>query len=99
MGKRLIQIFLVIAILSFAFLFPTYSRYTNLSETTLFPVDLNFENPDEDDQLDGQRHESGAFLSSVFSITFLAGTDFIEQSHLFSFPLTSHSQNKSILRC
>jgi hypothetical protein len=99
MGKRPIKIFLVIAILSILFLFPAHSRYINLSETTLFPVDINFENPDPDDQLDGQWHELGALLSSVFSITFLARTDFIEQSYLFSFPLTSHSQNESILRC
>ena len=99
MGKRCTQTFFVIAILSFLFLFPTYSRYTNLSETTLFPVDLNFENPDKDDQLDGQQHEPGALLSTVLSITFHPGTDFVESSCLFSFPFASHSQNKSVLRC
>jgi hypothetical protein len=99
MGKRPIRIFLITAILSFLLLFPTYFRYTSLSETTLFPIDSNFENPDQDDQLDHQQHESGAILSSVFSIIFLPGTNLIEQLYLFPFQLTSHSQSKSILRC
>ncbi len=100
MGKRRTQIFLIITILSFLLLFPTYSRYVSLSEIVLFHVDLNFGNPDQDDQLDGQQYELGALLSSLVSPnSFLEEADFIERSHLLSFLLASHFQNGSILRC
>ncbi len=99
MKRRPIKHCLVIAISSFILAFPGYLRFSSLSEIDLFPTDLSFESPDQDDQLDDQQHKSGALLSSVFSITFLTITDFIEQSQLFSFPLTAHSQNKLILRC
>jgi hypothetical protein len=99
MKRRPIKQRLVIAISCFILVCPAYLLFSNLSEFNLSPTDLSFESPDQDDQLDGQQHQSGSLLSGLFFITSLPGTDFIEQSHLFSFPLTSHSQNKSILRC
>jgi hypothetical protein len=99
MKRRPIKQRLVIAISCFILVFPAYLLFSNLSEFNLFPTDLSFESPDQDDQLDGQQYQSGSLLSGVFFITSLPGTDFTEQAHFFSFPLTSNPQNESILRC
>lgn len=98
MKKSSIQMFLFFAILFFLLLFPAYSRYISLLEAALFPIDLSLAHSDQDDQFQA---ESGAVLPSVFSIAFLPGTDFVEQSSLFPLPLASSFQlqvDSSLLR-
>jgi hypothetical protein len=99
MKSRSIQNLLVIVISFFILFFPAYFRYTNLSEITLFSTDLNFENPDQDDQLQDQQHGSASFLLSVFPTLFLPEANpFTEFCHFFS-SVPSLDQKTSILRC
>ena len=99
MKSRSIQSLLVVAISFFILVFPAYLRYTNLSEMNLFPTDLNFENPDQDDQLQDQQHGSDLLSLNVFYALSLPEANLFKQlCHLFS-PVPSLEQETSILRC
>jgi len=99
MESKSIQTFLAIVISFFILFFPAYFRYTNFSEITFFSTGLNFENPDQDDQLQDQQHGSASFLLSVFPTLFLPGANpFTRVCHFFS-SVPSLDQKTSLLRC
>ena len=99
MKSRSIQSLLVIAISFFILVFPAYLRYTNLSEMNFFPTDLNFENPDQEDQLQDQQHGSDLFSLNVFyALSLPEANPFKQLCHFFS-PVPSLDQKTSILRC
>ncbi len=97
--SRSIQIFLIIGISSFILLFPAYLRYTNLSEINLFPTDLSFENPDQDDDVNSSQHESDGFSTGIDPIPSFPETNLLRQPDLFSHKIASTYQSNSILRC
>jgi hypothetical protein len=99
MRSKSIQILLAIAISSFIVVFPAYLRYNDLSETDLSSTDLIFENPDQDDQLNDQQHESDGVLLSLLSVTFLPSTHLLNPfSPLLAPDISTHCKT-SILRC
>jgi len=99
MKRRPIRSFLVIAISCFIVIFPTYLRFSNLTEIKLFSTDLIFDDSGDVDQFEGKRHELGAFLSCVLSVIFHPGANLIEPFRFFPFQSTSYSQGELILRC
>jgi len=99
MESRSIQILLGIVISFFLLFFPASFCYIDLSEITLVSTDLNFENPDQDDQLQDHQYGSSSISLSVFPTQFLAETNPLTQFCHF-FPLApSLDQKTSILRC
>jgi hypothetical protein len=99
MTNRSIQSLLVVAISFFTLVCPTYLRYTNLSEFTPFFTDLNFENPDQDDQPQDQHHGSDIFSLNVFYALSLPGINLFKQLCNFFPPVPSLDPKTSILRC
>ena len=89
---------LILAISIFIPLFSTYLQYNNLSGTTFFSVEMSFEDPGDED-LSLLQGESKALVPASFSVILLLGTHLIEQPYFLSSRLTSHAQNKPILRC
>jgi hypothetical protein len=99
MKRSSTQILLVTGISFFIFFFPAYFRYTTLSETTLFSIDLNFENPDQDDQLQDYQHGSDSVLLSVsYALSLPERNPFKQFCHFFP-PVPSLDQKTSILLC
>jgi len=99
MKKTSIQILLVSGISFFILFFPAYSRYSNLSEMTLFATDLNFENPDQDDQIQDQQQGSDLFsLSEIYAVSLPETNPFESFCHFYS-PVLSLDQKNCVLRC
>ncbi len=100
MRTESIQILLAVAISSFIVIFPAYLRYADLSETDLSSADLIFENPDQDDQINDQQHESDARLINLFSTIFPQKLDLLLNPFSHFLPAeTSENQKTSVLRC
>ncbi len=99
MKKSSIQILLVTGISFFILFFPAYFRYSNLSEMTLFGTDLNFENPDQDDQIQDQQQGSDLFSLSVFYAVSLPEANPFEPFCHFYSPVLSLDQKTCVLRC
>jgi hypothetical protein len=99
MRSKSIRLLLVVAISSSIIVFPAYLRYADLSETDLSSTDLIFENPDQDDQLNDQQHESDGVLLSLLSVTFLPYTHLLNPFFLLSAPDITTRCKTSILRC
>jgi hypothetical protein len=74
-----------------------YSLYDDQSETALLSSDMSLEDPGGED-LSIYQNEFNVFVPVVSSITLLSGAHSGRESCLFSSPLTSHSQNKPVLR-
>ncbi len=99
MKSKSIRILFAIAISSLIAVFPAYSRYADLSDLSPSSVNLAFESPDQDDQINDQQHESGTPLIAHVS------TQVPKRTHLFdSFsplltPESFDNQKASVLRC
>lgn len=91
--------FILILVISFFIpLFSTYLEYPNLSGTLFLSDDMSFEDTyDEDFSI--CENDFNALVPMAFSIILFQSDNLIEQCYLFSSPITSHSQNKPILRC
>ena len=99
MKQRHIQILLVILISGLVLISPAFLHYSDLLDMDLFSTELNFENPDPDDQFDGEQHESDAFMANIFSMPSLAETCLF-QSPLYRFyQVIPINQETPILRC
>jgi|APFre7841882654_1041346.scaffolds.fasta_scaffold261904_2 hypothetical protein len=92
------NLILMLAISLLIPLFLAYSLYVDLSGTVLLSSDMSFEDPGDGDLSIGQ-DEFKVFAPKAFSILLLPGANLIGESCLLSFLLTSHPQNKPILRC
>jgi hypothetical protein len=99
MKRRLIQTLLVIVISSFILVFPAYLHYSNLAGAKLLSTDLSFENPDQEDVFSDQQSQSKTFVSIVFEIKFLPGTNLHGQMSRFCFLSSFLDQETLILRC
>jgi hypothetical protein len=97
---RLKHIHLVL-ILGISLLMPmllAYSLYVNLSGTVFLSSDMSFEDSGDEDSSTCQR-EFNVFVPTVSSVPFLPGARFGSVSSLLLSPLTSHTQNRPVLRC
>jgi hypothetical protein len=95
MKKRLkeIEIFLVITISVFLFVFPAYLRCTDLAGDRILSTDLSFENPDPTDGSPGQENQLKAYASVIFPNKSLQETNLFEPlSHLFSRTLSNRHE-------
>jgi len=99
MKKKLTKDCLVIAISFFILVLPAYLRFSSLSEIDLFSTDLNFENSDQDDQFDDQRHEPDTFLFNLFPVKSLPGVNFLKDSYKLFSAIPSGAHKIFILRC
>jgi hypothetical protein len=93
------RILLVIAILTFVFLAPGYTRYPSLTEIVFFLADINYENPDQDDQFDGQQHELDLLHSGISPGLFPPQHDLMEQIFHCRSHAPSRGQDSHVLRC
>jgi hypothetical protein len=89
---------LILAISFFIPLFSTYLQYNNLSGTAFFSAEMSFEDPGDED-ISLLQGESRELVPASFSVILLLGTHLIEQPYFLSSRFTSHTRNKSILRC
>lgn len=75
-----------------------YSLYVDLSGTVFLSSDMSEDSGDEDSST--YQSEFNVFVSTVSSTPFfLPGAHFGSISSLFLSPLTSHTQNRPVLRC
>jgi len=93
-----IHLSLMVGISLFIPLFLAYSLYVDLSGTVLLSCDMSFEDPENED-LSSCQNEIKIFLPKVFYNPLLIGTHCGAWSCPFSFPLTTSTQNKPVLRC
>ena len=96
---RLKHIHLVL-ILGISLLIPillVYSVYVDLSGTVLLSSDNSLD-PGDEDSSTGQ-NELKVFVPAVSSNPLPPGAYFGRMSSLFLSPLTSHTQNRPVLRC
>ena len=93
------RISLVIAISIFVLFCPVCSRYIGLTVIDLFSLDLNFENPDQDDQLTGQQHELDSLQSGISLELFLLQHNLMEQVFNSFSQVPSRVQESHVLRC
>jgi hypothetical protein len=97
--RKLIQIFLVIVISAFILVFPAYLRCSYLAGAKFLSADLGFENPDQEDLFSDQHNQSKIFVSIVFLIKLLPGTNLFDQISRFCFLASFLDQKTLILRC
>jgi hypothetical protein len=93
-----INVILVLAISFSIPLFSTYLQYCDLSGTVLHSTDMSFEDVYDED-LSILKNEFNTLVPIASCTIFFQSHNFIEECYLFSSQITSHSQNKSILRC
>jgi hypothetical protein len=93
-----IHLVLMLGIFLFILLILSYSLYVDLSGTVLLSSDMSFEDPGGED-LSTCQSEFKVFVPTVSSVPLLPGTHFGRVSSLFFSPLTSHTQNRLVLRC
>jgi hypothetical protein len=99
MGRlKHIRFVLMLGMSLFIPLFLAYSLYVDLSGTVLPSSDMSFEDPGDEDLSTCQK-EFKVFVPTVSSNPLLSGTHFGREPSLFSSPLTSHTQNRAVLRC
>ena len=99
MGRlKHIHLVLMLGISLFIPVFLAYSIYVDLSETVLLSSDMSFEDP-EDEDLSTCQNEFKVFVPAVSSNPLPPGAYFGRMSSLFLSPLTSHTQNRPVLRC
>ena len=94
MKRRFLEVLLILLISLSIFGFSAYLRYSNLSERNMFSVDLNFENPDPDDRLEGQQHEFDISLVKAIPAISLPQINRLENALRFG-PLTSGLDGQS----
>jgi hypothetical protein len=97
---RLKHIHLVLT-LGISLLIPTllaYSAYVDLSGTVFLSSDIGFEDYGDED-LSTCQNEVKVFAIVVSSNSLLPCAYFGRMSSLFLSPLTSHTQNRPVLRC
>ena len=75
-----------------------YSAYVDLSGTVLLSSDIGFEDYGDEDSSTGQ-NEFMVSAPVVSSNSLPPGAYFGRMSSLFLSPLTSHTQNRPVLRC
>jgi hypothetical protein len=99
MKGKSVQTVLVMTVSVVIFMSPACLRSSLLTGVRLFPIDLSFENPDQDDTLPCQPGQSKAFVSTVLTVKSPPGTILSDQITrlwlLVSFP----DQKASLLRC
>jgi hypothetical protein len=91
----------VILVLTISFsipLFSTYLQYRHLSGIVFRSTYMSFEDVYDED-LSTLKNEFNTLVHIASCTKFFQSHNFIEQCYLFSSQITSHSQNKSILRC
>jgi hypothetical protein len=93
-----LNVILILAISFFIPLFSTYLEYYNLSGTVILFDDMSFEDTYDED-LSIFQNDFNAPVPIAFSRILFQSDNLIEQYCLFYSPITSYSQNKSILRC
>ena len=72
MKVKLSRVFVALMISVLVFLFPAYVRFADLADDDLFPSDLSFENPDDNNPLIDEHKELKVFVSATsFDIFFL----------------------------
>jgi len=79
-------------------IFLAYSPYTDLSGTVLLCLDMSFEDPNEGD-LSTCKNEFKVFVVGLSSNPLLPWMPFDRGFSPFSYPLTSHNQITSLVRC
>ncbi len=100
MKRKRIQTFLPIAISFFILVFTFDLRCSYFAEANLFPPDLGFENPDQDDQfVDHQQDGSKAFALTFFPFGFLSKANVFKHSLYFFSQTPSLNQENLTLRC
>jgi hypothetical protein len=98
MGRlKHIHFVLLLGISLFIPLFLAYSLYVDLSGTMFLPSDMSEDCGDEDSST--CQSDFNVFVPTVSSVPFLPGAHFGSVSSLFFSPLTSHTQNRPVLRC
>jgi len=100
MKVKLSRVFVALIISLLVFLFPAYLRFTDLADDDLFPSDLSFENPDDDNPLIAEHKILKAFISSAssFDIFFLELNTF-EHSPCFSLLIDPFDRKTFVLLC
>jgi len=93
------RIFVALVISVFVFLFPAYVRFADLADDDLFPSDLSFENPDDDNPLIDEYKELKVFVSEIFFDIFYLEINTFEHIPSFSFLIDPFDQKPFVLLC
>ncbi len=100
MKRNRIHTFLPIAISFFILVFPVYLFCSYFAETNVFPTDLGFENPDQDNQFVNQQQDgSKAFTLTFFPSGFLSNVYVLKHPPHFFSQISPLNQENLILRC